>query len=430
MGDGMRRSVRRRVLRVSLAGGVVVCVFACLASFLQRTLSASAELSDRNGETLRRIKCREAGPAWTEVDDRTSPPICDISAIENDPAFQSSDYVLDRRNRYFIYNRGHLAGFWMNRSDVAFLRQFARPKSISFETGERWKLYSVPAAIDGHAVQVMVAVFEYAPWTIGVNSVGDDVDDQLRDEAQRIVKQLGRDGVRSRADAWQVVDGETQVVRAWSNDGPAFYPDHVEAKPWTLHVQDGQVWLAQSVATENLQAVSVAALGSPYAFALLGFGAFAVGSLASYPVAQRFVRTGIAQPTSLEDALQSGETDTVEFKQEIKDRHTLLKDITAFANTRGGTVFIGVVDGTLDVLGVDGARPDRRDAFDRGLRDSIRNSIQPSPDVGIDYPCINNRFLARIFVPAGREPHSFEGRYYVREGSQSRYVTDGEIARL
>jgi predicted HTH transcriptional regulator len=190
------------------------------------------------------------------------------------------------------------------------------------------------------------------------------------------------------------------------------------------------MWLSQSTSTETLQAVSVAALGSPYALALLGLAAFAVGSLASYPTAQRFVRTGITEPTSLNDALHSGETETVEFKKEIKDRHTLLKDITAFANTRGGTVFIGIVDGTLEILGVEAARSERRDAFDRGLRDSIRNSIQPSPDVAIDYPCMNDRIVARIFVPAGREPHSFEGRYYVREGTQSRYVTDGEIARL
>lgn len=426
----MRPTFRRRVLGFSLAGGAAVCVLVCLGSFLQRTLSESAELGNRNRETLGRIKCREAGPAWTEVDDRTSLPTCNISAIENDPAFQSADYVLDRRNRYFIYNKGHLPGFWLNRSDVTFLRQFAHPKSITFETGERWKLYSVPAAIDRHAVEVMVAVFEHAPWTIGVNSVGDDVDDELRDEAQKIVKQLGRDGVRSRADAWQVVDRETQVVRAWSNDGPAFYPDHVEVKPWTLHLQGGQVWLSQSDTTESLQAVSVATLGSPYAFALLGVVAFAVGSLASYPMAQRFVRTGITQPATLEDALQSGETETVEFKQEIKDRHTLLKDITAFANTRGGTAFIGIVDGTLEIVGVEAARPERRDAFDRGLRDSIRSSIQPSPDVAIDYPRMNDRTVARIFVPAGREPHSFEGRYYVREGTQSRFVTNGEIARL
>jgi predicted HTH transcriptional regulator len=190
------------------------------------------------------------------------------------------------------------------------------------------------------------------------------------------------------------------------------------------------MWLSQSANTDSLHAVSIAALGSPYAFALLGIVAFSVGSLASYPLAQRFVRTGITQPATLEDALRSGETETVEFKQEIKDRHTLLKDITAFANTRGGTAFIGIIDGTLEIVGVEAARPERRDAFDRGLRDSIRNSIQPSPDVAIDYPCMNERTVARIFVPAGSELHSFEGRYYVREGTQSRFVTDGEIARL
>jgi hypothetical protein len=74
-------------------------------------MSESAALSDRNQQTLARISCRGTGPAWTEADDRSALPGCDISAVENDPAFQAADYVLDRRNRYFIYNKGHLAGF-------------------------------------------------------------------------------------------------------------------------------------------------------------------------------------------------------------------------------------------------------------------------------------------------------------------------------
>jgi predicted HTH transcriptional regulator len=108
----------------------------------------------------------------------------------------------------------------------------------------------------------------------------------------------------------------------------------------------------------------------------------------------------------------------------------LLKDVTAFANTKGGTVFIGIVDGTLEVVGIDAVTADRRDAFERSLRDSIRNSIQPPPTVSIDYQTKNDRIVARVFVPGSRESHSFDGRYYVREGSQSRYVSNGEIVHL
>jgi hypothetical protein len=153
----MRGAVRKRVLAVSVAAGTAVCVVVCAGSFLQRALSESAALNERNQQTLDRIICHEAGRAWTQMDDRSAPPACDISAVENDPAFESADYVLDRRNRYFIYNKGHLAGFWLNRSDVAFIRQFETPKSVTFETGERWKIYSVPAVVDHRAaVEVMV----------------------------------------------------------------------------------------------------------------------------------------------------------------------------------------------------------------------------------------------------------------------------------
>jgi len=219
-------------------------------------------------------------------------------------------------------------------------------------------------------------------------------------------------------------------VIAWSGDVPALYPGELSLRPWVLHLREGTLWLARAAATERLQAVSVGTVGSLYGFALSAAIAFMFGTAGTYPIARKFVTTGLLQPVSLEDALTRGESDVVEFKEQVKERQQLLKDITAFANTRGGTVFIGIVDGTAEVVGIDALTPERRDAFERGLRDSIRNSIQPSPDVMIDYPIRGTRTVARIFVPAGRDLHSFEGRYYKREGSQSRYLEDGEIGRL
>jgi Putative DNA-binding domain len=426
----MRQAVRRRIYGLSVAGGAILCALVCLGSFLQRAISLSTELAERNQQTVARIPCRESGSAWTDAAEGVHPPSCDISAIENDPAFQAAEYVVDRRNRYFIYNKGHLPGFWMDRSDVQFVRQFREPKSVAFETGEQWRLYSTSASMKGKEVEVMVAVFEHAPWTIGENSVGAEVDDELRREADVLVKQLGQERVHSRADAWQIVEADTGRVWKWSGDVPALYPDQVTPRSWMVHFENGQVWLARSATTETLQAVSVAPLGSPSAFVLLGLVVFGLGSVAVYPLVKRFVRTGIAQPILLEEALHSGESEVVEFKQEFKGGQSFLKTVTAFANTRGGTIFIGIVDGTHEILGVDGATLEKRDAFERGLRDSIRNSIQPSPDVAIDYSRSNDRVIARVFVPAGRELHSYEGRYYVREGTQSRFVTDGEINRL
>src|SRR6267378_3200917 len=93
-------------------------------------------------------------------------------------------------------------------------------------------------------------------------------------------------------------------------------------------------------------------------------------------------------------------------------------------NSNGGTLFIGIVDRTLEIIGIDAATPDKKDVFARGLRDTIRQCIQPSPDVDIDFPSEDGHVIGRIFVRASPQRHSFEGRYYVREGSQCRYLVN------
>jgi predicted HTH transcriptional regulator len=61
----------------------------------------------------------------------------------------------------------------------------------------------------------------------------------------------------------------------------------------------------------------------------------------------------------------------------------LLKDATAFANSLGGTVFIGVRD-NKEVVGI-GIAPEEKDRFELRLRDSIRQGIQPSPDIKVGF---------------------------------------------
>jgi hypothetical protein len=420
----MRRAFRRKVWGISLAGGLVASMVVLLAGFAQRFVSLYEELGDKNRQTLAKIPCREA------VDKPTGGQTCDLSGIEEDPEFEPADYVLNPRTGYFLYNSGHWPKFQLNFSDVTFIRGFREPLSVTFETGERWRLYSTPAEVNGKSVEVFVAAFEYAPWILGESVGSASIDQELKDEAQRIVGQLRRDRISSRAEGWQVVDAGTGRIRSGSDDVPAFYPKGLTVTPDMFHFEEGRVWLVRTASNEHLQAVSLESIGSPYAAALFGLGALVLGFFGTYPIAKRFGWSGIAKPVPLDEALSTGESASVEFKQEIKERQSLLKDVTAFANSSGGTVFIGIIDGTLELLGIDVATPEKKDAFERGLRDSIRHSIQPSPDVVVDFPSKNDRVIARIFVRASPQRHSFEGRYYVREGSQSRYLVNGEIGDL
>src|SRR6266436_6070975 len=127
----MRKVLKRKIWTVSLVGGALACVLAFLGGFLHRAISVSAELREKNEHTISRIICRDLGPAWTDASQGADRPICDITVIETDQAFESADYVLDRSNHFFIYNKGRLPGFWLDKSDVTFLRQFRQVKSVT-----------------------------------------------------------------------------------------------------------------------------------------------------------------------------------------------------------------------------------------------------------------------------------------------------------
>lgn len=80
-----------------------------------------------------------------------------------------------------------------------------------------------------------------------------------------------------------------------------------------------------------------------------------------------------------EDIIKKYETDRVEFKQELPDQHIKwLKSVVAFANTSGGTIVIGIADGTKDVVGVDKSEaPLICDQFANAISDAITPQIMP-----------------------------------------------------
>jgi hypothetical protein len=424
----MRKAFRRKIWGLSALGGCALGALVLLAVIGQRYASAYGKLGTQNSDTLARIVCDEGSePGGNGA---STGETCDLRAIAEDQDFEGADYVVSRHTRYFLYNSGRWPGLWLNRSDPDFIRKFRAPATVTLETGDQWRMYSEPADDGRRRVEILVASIVSLPWGLGAVSTGPELDHEMKDEVSRIAHDLRKGRTRSRADGWEVVDAVSGQVLRWSDSVPAYYPGDLRVRRLGVHVEDGQLWLMRSAWNDSLIAVSLESVGSLDALVAVGLGSFLAGILIAYPLAKRFGRTGVTHPVSLEEALRSGETGFVEFKQEVKDRQSLLKDLTAFANTNGGTLFIGVVDGTMALKGIDGASPERKDGFERGLRDSIRQCIQPSPEVVIDYPEKDGFIIARIFVRASSQRHSFEGRYYVREGTQSRYLVNGEIGHL
>ena len=121
------------------------------------------------------------------------------------------------------------------------------------------------------------------------------------------------------------------------------------------------------------------------------------------------------------------ETETTELKQKITE--TLVKEIVAFLNTAGGTVYVGV-DDNGKVCGID-----KLDENLKKTADILESQIMPDPrnfvELGTKY--IDYKHIIEIKVKKGDSLYYIKkyGRSvqgcYVRVGSTCRSMTEGQI---
>src|SRR3989475_6813229 len=83
-------------------------------------------------------------------------------------------------------------------------------------------------------------------------------------------------------------------------------------------------------------------------------------------------------PADIHEILIRGENDQIEFKAEVSSKQDeFLETIVAFANTRGGTVFVGVNDNGKAVGIYD-------QKFDELVQNLVRGRCEPSPNISVD----------------------------------------------
>jgi len=100
---------------------------------------------------------------------------------------------------------------------------------------------------------------------------------------------------------------------------------------------------------------------------------------------------------------------TLEFKENCRPLHAIVRTVVAFANTAGGSIVIGVKDKTKDVVGIAEPLGD-----EERLANTFADSITPLLIPDIQIHAWRNRQLIVVVVP-----HSV-GPYYVRsEGPDS-----------
>jgi ATP-dependent DNA helicase RecG len=121
---------------------------------------------------------------------------------------------------------------------------------------------------------------------------------------------------------------------------------------------------------------------------------------------------------SIEDMITGIESGEVEFKQQPNT--AMYKTLSAFSNTNGGIVLIGVTDSG----GVVGCRCLNSDL--KELSDTIVNTLGIYP--GIDPFETEGKTIIRITVKKSSAPIAYEGRYYTRVGNTTRLM-EGEDLR-
>jgi hypothetical protein len=110
------------------------------------------------------------------------------------------------------------------------------------------------------------------------------------------------------------------------------------------------------------------------------------------------------------------------------DFYAILCDICAFANTNGGTIFVGASDNLQEpVVGI--AKPE--DAV-KTIHSEVERKIIPPLNIGIDVYLTQDKKVLQISVPVGDDPPYVidDNKIYIRDESDSNLAVRDEIVAL
>jgi len=123
--------------------------------------------------------------------------------------------------------------------------------------------------------------------------------------------------------------------------------------------------------------------------------------------------------------LEKGESETVEFKPSLSQMDKIVESISAFSNTEGGTLIIGVSD-RGEVLGADiGKRTIEN------LANRIKQNTDPQIFPRIEVVEVKDKNVIIIEVAESREkPVFFKDKAYKRVGRTNQRISASEIRKL
>ncbi|MEA2082474.1 MAG: putative DNA binding domain-containing protein [Elusimicrobiota bacterium] len=127
----------------------------------------------------------------------------------------------------------------------------------------------------------------------------------------------------------------------------------------------------------------------------------------------------------IKKVISRGESETLEFKKTSSDWKAIIKTISAFGNTRGGNIFIGVSDAGK----VSGVQIGRKTIED--LVHKIKENTDPKIFLGVSVEKADKKEIILIRVVENNHKPVFAfDRVYKRVGKSTVRVTSEEIRKM
>lgn len=120
------------------------------------------------------------------------------------------------------------------------------------------------------------------------------------------------------------------------------------------------------------------------------------------------------------ESISAGESEVIEFKESFGDK--ALEAISAFANSRGGALFIGIKD-SGEICGIQAGKKTLEDIANR-IQEATDPRLQPS--LSILEHGKKNVIIIRVAAATGA-PISVRGRYFRRSGRTNQRMSHEEI---
>jgi len=123
--------------------------------------------------------------------------------------------------------------------------------------------------------------------------------------------------------------------------------------------------------------------------------------------------------SEIQEIISQGENTTVEFKTKISQPWILTRSISAFANTKGGKILVGV-DERRGIVGCD--RKQLQRMFEIAQRD-----INGKVDLALEFVNVNGNNIGVIFVSRSKGITSSKDGVFIRVGVASQVMSSLEI---